>query len=110
MRGQNKRNVVLIADDDLFIRKVIRSALEGMAEIVEVADGAEVQDAYTKCMPDILFLDIHLPNISGLELLKQISKKDLGSYVIILSADSTEGNVQQAKFRGSRGFLTKPFR
>lgn len=109
MRGENKRNIVMVADDDLFMRKVIRSALQDMAEIIEVSDGDAVEAAYLAAMPDLLFLDVHLPGVSGLELLRVLTKKDVSAYIIMISADSTPVNVQQAKYRGSRGFLTKPF-
>lgn len=109
MRGQNKNNVVMIADDDLFVRKVIRAALRDFAEVVEVADGADVQACYAKHLPDIVFLDIHLPNISGLEVIRSIRKRDLGAHIVMLSADSCIENVRASRFNGSKGFLTKPF-
>ena len=110
MRGDNKRNVVMVADDDLFVRKVIISALSDIAEIVEVTDGAEVLEKYKGCTPDILFLDIHLPNISGLDLLHSLRKADVSAYVVMLSADSSEDNVRNSRLKGAKGFLTKPFR
>lgn len=109
MRGNNKKNIVMIADDDLFIRKVISSALKDMAEIIEVTDGSQVEEIYKQHMPDILFLDIHLPNVTGLDLLRKISRTDLGAYIVMISADSTPENVQRSKFQGARAFLTKPF-
>jgi two-component system, chemotaxis family, chemotaxis protein CheY len=109
MRFDNKNNVVLVADDDLFVRKIIRAALQDLAEIVEVTDGALVQEAYKKCHPDLVFLDIHLPNISGMDLIRPLIRADQGAYVVMLSADSSTENVRDSRLRGSRGFLTKPF-
>lgn len=109
MRGSNKKNVVMIADDDLFVRKIIRSALEGLAEIIEVTNGSDVEAAYAKHHPDILFLDIHLPNKSGMDLIHPIIRTDKGAYIIMLTADSSEDNVRHSRMRGSRGFMTKPF-
>ena len=109
MRGQNKSNVVMIADDDLFIRKVISSSVKDFADIVEVVDGAEVLEAYKKCQPDMLFLDIHLPNISGLELIRPLQKADAGAFIVMCSADASTDNAFKIKQRGARAFLTKPF-
>lgn len=109
MRGTNKNNVILIADDDLFIRKVITSALDGLVDIVEVTDGADVVAAYEKCMPDIIFLDIHLPNISGLDLIRPIQKVDAGAFIVMVSSDSSTDNAYKIKQRGARAFLGKPF-
>lgn len=108
MRGTNTKNVIMIADDDLFVRKVIISALPD-AQIVEITDGAEVEKIYREVMPDIVFLDIHLPNISGMDLIHPLLRADQGAYIVMLSADSSEENVKTAKVRGARGFLTKPF-
>jgi two-component system chemotaxis response regulator CheY len=110
MRGSNKGNVVVVADDDLFVRKVIISALSDLAEIVEVADGAEVEKVCRARKPDIVFLDIHLPNVSGLDLVHKLIKEDMGAYIVMLSADSSEENVLKSKLKGAKGFMTKPFK
>lgn len=109
MRGESKKNVALIADDDLFVRKVLKVALDGLCEIVEVTDGADVLATYQATMPDILFLDIHLPNQSGLNIIKAICAHDKDAHIIMLSADSSAENVKIAVSRGAKGFLTKPF-
>lgn len=109
MRGKNQGNVVMIADDDLFVRKVITAAIDGLADIVEVTDGAKVLEVYHKARPDILFLDIHLPNISGLELIRPLKKDDAGAFIIMTSSDSCADNIFKIKQRGARAFLAKPF-
>ena len=109
MRGNNKGNVVMIADDDLFIRKVIASAVSDFAEIVEVIDGADVVDTYKQHQPDMIFLDIHLPNNNGLDLIRPLQKADAGAFIVMVSADSSTDNVFKIKQRGARAFLTKPF-
>lgn len=109
MRDANKNNVVMIADDDLFVRKVIKVALENLAEFVEVTDGAQVVELCVKTKPNLIFLDIHMPNESGLDLLPQLIRADANAHVIMLSADSSEENVRSTMSCGSRGFMTKPF-
>lgn len=109
MRGKNKSNVVMIADDDLFIRKVISSAIKDFTDIVEVQDGADVVEAYQKYQPDMVFLDIHLPNVSGLELIRPIQRADAGAFIVMCSADASSDNAFKIKQRGARAFLTKPF-
>ncbi len=109
MRGSNKTNVVMIADDDLFVRKVVMGALSGLTEFIEVVDGSDVEKTYLKHMPDLIFLDIHLPNHSGLDLIHNLLHKDKGAFIVMLSADSSELNVRNARLRGAKGFVTKPF-
>lgn len=65
--------------------------------------------AYEEHMPDIIFLDIHLPNISGLKIMNQIQKRDPDAYIVMISADSIMDNVQKAKANGCKAFFTKPF-
>ncbi len=109
MRGKNKSNVIMIADDDLFVRKVLRTAIQDLSSVVEAKDGSEVSKIYTDNMPDMIFLDIHLPNVSGLDLIPKILAADDKAHIIMLSADSSQDNVQVALKRGAKGFLTKPF-
>lgn len=109
MRNGKKFNVAMIADDDRLIRKIIASALQDIAHVVEVEDGAAVQASYEAHMPDILFLDIHLPNVSGLELIQRLYGSDENAHIVMISADSSRSNVLQAAECGVKGFLTKPF-
>ena len=109
MRGANKKNLIMIADDDMFVRKVVSAALQGLCETVEVTDGAQVMDTYINRNPDMIFLDIHMPNITGMELIHQILHKDKGAFIVMLSADSSEQNVRNSRLRGAKGFVTKPF-
>jgi CheY-like chemotaxis protein len=109
MRKGNKNHVVMIVDDDLFIRKSLGSIFSNLADIVEAADGAEVIGLYKKHNPDIVFLDINLPNISGMDLIYEIKSIDDDPYIITVSVDNTDANVSESSRRGSKGFLSKPF-
>ena len=109
MKGNNKKNVVLVADDDLFVRKIIRAALQHLADIVEVGDGNDVLGFYEEYQPDVVFLDIHMPHASGLDLIEPVKALDANAYIIVVSADSSPENVKTALSKGSKGFLTKPF-
>jgi two-component system chemotaxis response regulator CheY len=109
-RNNSRNNIVMVVDDDIFVRKVVADTVREFAEVVEIGDGAQVVQQYKTNMPDMVFLDIHLPNQSGLELLKQIRELDPDAYVIMLSADSTQDNVDEGNRFGIQGFLTKPFK
>lgn len=65
--------------------------------------------SYVEHAPDIVFLDIHLPDMDGRELLKQIREFDGDAYVVMLSGDSLPRNVIETKKAGAAGFITKPF-
>jgi two-component system chemotaxis response regulator CheY len=102
-------NVILAVDDDMYMRVLIKKGAPANANLVEVADGKEAVAAYKKAVPDIVFLDIHMPGRGGMEILADIMALDPGAYVIMLSADSSRDNVEQAMQHGAKGFMAKPF-
>lgn len=108
MREGRSHNVCLIADDDLFIRQVLAKMLDGMTEVVMATDAADCLKLYQEHKPDMAFLDIHLPILTGFELVDQLLKIDPSGYLIVMSSDSTAENVQTALKSGARGFLAKP--
>ncbi|NQZ08636.1 MAG: response regulator, partial [Algicola sp.] len=59
--------------------------------------------------PDLIFLDIELPDINGIEVLKRIKSKDPKSFVIMVSGESTIENVKGSLTNGAAGFIVKPF-
>ena len=109
VRQQRKSNVILIADDDLFMRSLVVKAMEPHGSVVALEDGANVVDTYLKILPDLLFLDIHLPVQSGSEILKEILIFDQDAYIVMLSADSAKENVINSRTSGAKGFIAKPF-
>jgi CheY-like chemotaxis protein len=108
-RMQREGNVFLIADDDMYIRSLVKKALQGAGTIFEMGEGHKVLDTYKVCNPDIVLLDIHMPGLNGPEVLIHLKELDPSAYIIMLSADSTPENVQSAHQHGAKGFLAKPF-
>ncbi len=108
-RATRRENIVIVADDDMYMRMLVKKGLGPDATVIEVADGGDVIETYKKNVPDIIFLDIHMPKIEGNALLEQILKTDPRAYIIMLSADSSRENVKIAVQKGAKGFLTKPF-
>lgn len=109
MRSGSPKNIVMIADDDLFIRQIIKKILSDLCVYKEAGDGEDILPLYKKTMPDMVFLDIHLPGITGLELIPQIREVDNEAHIIMITSDSTEDNVRFAKQHGANGFIAKPF-
>ncbi len=108
-RELRNENIVLLADDDLFMRLMVKKGLGDEFQIIELADGADVVARYQEQKPDIVFLDIHLPKKNGLDVLKEIMEFDQNAYVVMLSADSTHEKVHNCRQLGAKGFITKPF-
>ncbi len=107
-RANRRENRVLIADDDLYSRLMVKKGL-GDCATFEVANGKDIANAYDRCAPDVLFLDIHMPGQNGLETLKDIMAMDAQAYVVMLTSDSSSDNVVYTSKGGAKGFLAKPF-
>ncbi len=109
IRRSRHQNVVLIADDDLYIRSLVRKALVGMADLFEVDDGQQILNIYKQTAPNMLLLDIHMPGVHGPDLIKPIIAMDPNAYIIMLSADAVRDNILQCLNCGAKGFIGKPF-
>ena len=100
---------ILIVEDDAFSRKLIRNVLNKQYHVIDVEDGKDAVETYILISPDIIFLDIDLPDINGHEILESILKIDPSAYIVMLSGNSDQDNVIRAIKEGAKGFVTKPF-
>jgi two-component system chemotaxis response regulator CheY len=109
-RMNRQYDVVMVVEDDLFARNIATNALKGKFKVVEVADGGKAVQEYLSHSPDIVFLDIHLPNKKGYQILDEILELDPKAFVVMLSADAAKESVTQCVKSGAKGFVAKPFR
>ena len=102
---------VLIVDDSLFIRHILRSILEENSYTVigEAASGIETMKKLHFEKPDIILLDIILSDSNGLDLLESILKTKPHSQVVICSSIGSEQIIQKTLALGARAFIQKPF-
>lgn len=101
---------VLLIDDSPIIRLGLRSALEDYADITIVAEAGSAADglaAVAKHKPDVVLLDLHLPDKSGLQVCRELLKMRPQTKVLVLTSSSNERNVQEALSAGARGYLLK---
>ncbi len=101
---------ILVVEDSGKLRKSLRAGLRRLGYAVDIAsDGAEGISYVTSCSYDVVVLDLMLPKISGLDVLKEIRKSSEGPEVLILSArDQTQDRVAGLQ-RGADDYLVKPF-
>jgi len=107
--GTNPIRVLLI-DDSPIIRLGLRSALEDYADITIVAEAgsaAEGLAAVGKHKPDVVLLDLNLPDKSGLQACRELLKLRPQTKVLVLTSSSNERNVQEALSAGAQGYLLK---
>lgn len=103
---------ILLVDDATFMRKMLQDTLKknGYTEIYEAVDGADAVQKYTEIKPDLVFMDITMPNMDGLEALKAIRAKDGNANVVMCSAMGQESMVLDAVRSGAKDFIVKPFK
>lgn len=103
---------LLIIDDALFMRESLKSMLSKCADIEvvgEAPNGAIGVELYNELKPDVVTMDITMPEMDGIEALKRIKTLDPAARVIMISAMGQEGMVKQAILSGAKTFIVKPF-
>lgn len=103
---------VLIVDDAAFMRMAIKNYLvkNGFEDIEEAQNGMEALQKYKELKPDIVTMDITMPEMTGLEALKAIIDFDSNAKVVMVSAMGQEIMVKEAIMNGAKSFIVKPFK
>lgn len=103
---------VLIVDDAAFMRLTLRGMLEknGFEVIGEAENGVIAITKYKELNPDIVTMDVTMPEMDGIQALKQIIALDGNAKILMLTAMGQERMVREAVIAGARGFIIKPFR
>ncbi len=103
---------ILIADDELLIRKTLKKVFEQKGfNVLMCADGKEAIDQWLGFKPDLVILDVIMPNMGGVDVLKYITKNEKfqNSKIIIISAYSAGGTKEEFLKLGATEFVRKPF-
>ncbi|KUO69895.1 MAG: histidine kinase [Clostridia bacterium BRH_c25] len=103
---------VLIVDDAAFMRASIRMMLEknGFEVVGEAENGLVGIQKYKELSPDIVTMDITMPDMDGIESLKAIKEYDAKAKIIMVSAMGQEPMVMDAVVSGAKSFIVKPFK
>ncbi|GFI42608.1 MAG: response regulator [Dorea sp.] len=103
---------ILLVDDAAFMRMMLKNTLSqaGYTDLIEAEDGVKAVEAYTAEKPDLVFMDITMPNKDGLETLKEIKAMDPGATVVMCSAMGQETMVMDSIKSGAKDFIVKPFK
>jgi len=107
---------VLIVDDAMFMRNMIAEIFNGKKYkeedyqvVAEAENGIEAVEKYKEHNPDIVTMDIVMPEMTGIEALKEIMGMDSGANVIMCSALGQDSLVMEALDAGAKDFIVKPF-
>lgn len=109
MKKKDKKDVILIVDDEEAIRDSMKMLLSDTYDVAFAKNGREAVEKMKKINPDLMLLDIRLPEIDGLEVLKIVKKENPDLEVIMVTALNTVKNAVEAMKSGAYDYITKPF-
>ena len=101
---------VLVVDDHPAFRRALTSALRMVADIEvagEAGEGIEACEGAAELTPDVVLMDLSMPDLSGIDAMKRIHERQPGLPVVILTAHADEGVEREALEAGASGFLAK---
>lgn len=103
---------VLVVDDDNLMREVLKAILreEGFSVVGEARDGQGALTQLGKLNPDVVCLDVNMPGMSGLDVLKAIQSAAPDTKVIMVTGDASMTTVREAVSYGAAGYIIKPFK
>ncbi len=104
-------NGILIVDDAAFMRMMIKDVLtkNGFDVIGEAENGARAIEKYKELQPNLTIMDITMPEIDGIQAVKEIKKIDPSAKIIMCSAMGQQAMVIEAIQAGAKDFIVKPF-
>ncbi|RCK72361.1 MAG: Chemotaxis regulator - transmits chemoreceptor signals to flagelllar motor components CheY [Anaerolineae bacterium] len=101
---------ILVVDDAEFLRVRISKMLSSEGhEIIEAENGLKAVETYKSARPDLVLMDITMPEMDGLAALREIRSYDSSAKVVMLTALGQESVVLEAIKAGARDFVVKPF-
>ena len=103
---------IMVVDDAAFMRMMVKDTLSkgGYTDVCEASDGVEALQLYKDTKPELVLMDITMPNMDGLEALKEIKAYDADATVVMCSAMGQETMVIEAIKSGAKDFIVKPFK
>lgn len=111
MKGGLRMAGILVVDDAAFMRMTIKKMVEahGHAVVGEAENGVEAVKKFIELKPDVVLLDITMPEMNGIEALKRIKELEPTAKIVICSAMGQQAMVAQAIQLGAKDFIVKPF-
>lgn len=108
---EQRKPSILIADDNAVSLDLLKGILAnlGCRNIQKVRNGMDAVDAYKLEKSEVLFLDIDMPEMNGLETLKAIREINPDAFVAIVSGETSLTNIQTSLELGAQGFIVKPY-
>ncbi len=102
---------IMVVDDAAFMRhKCVKLLTSNGFDVVEATNGYEAIDLYAEHRPDVVLLDITMPDMDGLSALRELIRLDPAARIAMVTALDQQGITMEALKAGARGFVVKPFK
>lgn len=111
--SKNEKKKVLIVDDAQFTRNMLKNIINKIEQIEvigEASNGVEAISLYKKLNPDLVTMDLVMPEKGGIEATEEILKVNSKALIIVVSALGQEALVLEAAKKGAKDFIQKPFK
>jgi len=111
--SKNEKKRVLIVDDAQFTRNMLKniiSKIEQIEVVGEASNGVEAISLYKKLSPDLVTMDLVMPEKGGIEATEEILKINSKALIVVVSALGQEALVLEAAKKGAKDFIQKPFK
>lgn len=109
--GDNKQ--ILIVDDEAFIRVLLKQTLEDLedmgVDLLLAVDGEEGMEIALRRRPDLIFLDVMMPKLTGYEVCRRIKEANSEAYIMLLTAKGQAIDKEKGLAAGANEYVTKPF-
>lgn len=104
-------NGILVVDDAAFMRMMVKDILvkNGFQVLGEAENGAKAIEKYKELSPDLVIMDITMPEVDGIQAVKEIKKINPNAKIVMCSAMGQQAMVIEAIQAGARDFIVKPF-
>lgn len=102
---------IMIVDDSAFMRKIVRGVLENLkyTDIIEASTGKDAISRFKNEKPDLILLDIIMPDIGGIDVLREIKGINPAVKVIMVTAVGQDAMIEECTKLGAIGYIVKPF-
>jgi two-component system, chemotaxis family, chemotaxis protein CheY len=110
-KGEPVNHTVLVCDDAIFMRTMISDILSqaGFEVVGEAESGVQAVQKYRELKPDLVTMDIVMPDMGGIEAVREICKSDPDAKILMCSAMGQQALVVEAIQAGAKDFVVKPF-
>ncbi len=110
---KSEKKKILIVDDAQFVRNRIKKVIEKMdfAEVIgEASNGDDAISLYKELKPDLVTMDLVMPNTDGIKAIEEIMKFDKSAIIVVVSAMGQELSILEATEKGAKDYIKKPFK